>query len=155
VGSLLEIIIETVSWIIGILLLLFLVPKEKTRLAFLSILVMQAITWPLGFITVELRLLSYPVRFFDYATTSSFTFEYFLFPIVSALFTIYYPKKPSFLRILIYTSAIVSSITLGEVILEKYTDTIEYLHWEWYWSWISMFIVLHIAKKLTNQLTTV
>jgi hypothetical protein len=151
-NTLLETTIEIVSWIVGILLFYFGVSKSKRRLAVVSILVMHAFTWPLGFIVAELKLISYPVRFFDYASNSSFTFEYFLFPVISALFNIHYPKERSFLKVFTYTSLIVSFLTIGEVVLEAYTDNIEYLNWGWYWSWLSMFGFLHIANRITNGL---
>ncbi|MDF0727108.1 hypothetical protein PY093_10315 [Cytobacillus sp. S13-E01] len=147
----LETIIEILAWIVGIMLL-FCVPKSKRREAFISILVMQVFTWPLGFIVTELKLVSYPIRFFEYATSSSFTFEYFIFPVISALFNIYYPKERSFLQVLTYTSVIVSLLTIGEVILELYTDNIQYLNWDWYWSWLSMFVLLHLSNRTYNRL---
>lgn len=151
----LEKIIEVLSWVIGILLFYFLVPKPKRRKAFISLLVMQMFTWPLGFIVAELKLISYPARFFEYATSASFTFEYFVFPVISALFNLYYPNKPSILRALTYTSIIVSLLTISEVVLEKYTDNIEYLQWDWYWSWISMFVLLHISYRISTRLSLV
>jgi len=141
---LIEIIILLSSWIIGILLFCFLVPVSKLRLAIIGFLIMQTITWPLGFLVSEFNLISYPVRLFDDAARTSFTFEYFAFPIVSALYNLYHPRK-SKLRGLLFTSIIVSLLTGIEVILERYTDTIEYINWRWYWSSISMFITLYIS----------
>jgi hypothetical protein len=149
---LIERIVELSSLLIGILLFYFFVPKSKYRKAFLSLFIMQSFTWPLGFLIVELKLISYPIRFFEFATTASFTFEYFLFPVVSALFNINYPKRSSFLKVLTYTSVIVSILTINEVLLEVYTDNIEYLNWDWYWSWVSMFTLLHISYRVFNRL---
>jgi hypothetical protein len=149
---LLETIIELLSWFIGIMLLYFCVPKSKNRQALLGMLVMQMFTWPFGFLVAEFELISYPSRFFADATTASFTFEYFLFPVISALFNIYYPKKGSFLKVFTYTSVIVSLLTTGEFILEVYTDNIEYLQWDWYWSWITMFMLLHISYRVFNRI---
>lgn len=148
----LEKTIEIVSWLIAILLFYFLIPKSKRFEAVLSIFVMQMFTWPLGFIVAELKLISYPSRFFEYATTASFTFEYFVFPVVSALFNQYYPKNSSYIKVFLYTSVIVSLITIGEFILEIYTDNINYINWDWYWSWLSMFVLLHIAYQFFTRL---
>lgn len=148
----LETTIEIVAWLIAIILFYLLIPKSKKREALLSIFVMQMFTWPLGFIVADLKLISYPVRFFEYATTASFTFEYFVFPVVSALFNQYYPKNSSYIKVFIYTSVIVSIITIGEFILEAYTDNIHYIHWDWYWSWLSMFVLLHIANIIFTRL---
>ena len=147
----LEMIIEALSWVIAFLLFYFLIPKLKKREAFISILVMQLFTWPLGFIVAELKLISYPSRFFEYATTSSFTFEFLVFPVISALFNQYYPKRPTLLKVLTYSGLIVSVLTIAEVILELYTDNIEYIQWKWYWSWITMFILLYISNRVWNR----
>jgi hypothetical protein len=151
---LLETIIEALSWFIGIMLFYFCVPKSKKRQAFVGILVMQMFTWPLGFLVAEFELISYPSRFFDNATTASFTFEYFLFPVIGAIFNIYYPRERSLLKVFTYTSVIVSLLTTGEVILEVYTDNIEYLQWDWYWSWITMFVLLHVSYRVFNKFMT-
>ncbi|GAA3325753.1 hypothetical protein GCM10020331_058910 [Ectobacillus funiculus] len=82
--------IEIASWMIAIALLYFYVPKRKYREAHVSFLFMQVVTWFLGVITVELKLLEYPVRFFSYTTRTSFTFEYFVFPVVSVMFNLYF-----------------------------------------------------------------
>ncbi|WP_077618167.1 CBO0543 family protein [Bacillus sinesaloumensis] len=139
-----DITILIVSWIIAIVLFYFLVAASKLREAILGFLSMQVLTWPLGYLVVELNLIRYPVRVFETATQSSFTYEFFVFPIVSALYNLYYPRDSKVAGFL-YTGIIVSVLTGAEVILEKFTDTIEYINWEWYYSWISMFIVLYIS----------
>ncbi|MBO1515068.1 CBO0543 family protein [Metabacillus bambusae] len=140
-----ELIIETLSWIIAILLFYFYGLRTKYREAILSFLFMQFITWPLGFVVAEMKLISYPVRFFEYASRSSFTFEYFIFPVVAALYTVYYPKNSSKIKKVFYSFLIVSVLTAAEFILERYTDNIEYLKWDWYWSWLTMLVTLQIA----------
>ncbi|MBM4761787.1 CBO0543 family protein [Bacillus sp. B15-48] len=143
-----ETYIEYLSWAIGMFLFFCFVPKSKIQQAIIGILVMQLLTWPLGLIVVELNLITYPVRFFDDATKASFTFEYFIFPIVSGLFNIHYPKNQSVWKVFIYTSVIVSLLTIGEVLLEIFTNNIEYVNWHWYWSWLSMFAVLHLSYRI-------
>lgn len=139
-----ENIILLSSWIIASFLFYFLVPISKFRVALLAFLIMQAVTWPLGCIVSEMKLISYPIRLFEYAERTSFTFEYFIFPIISAIYNLYYPRNSYFSGV-IYTSIIVSVLTGAEVILERYTDTIEYLNWKWYWTWTSMFLTLYIS----------
>lgn len=143
----LEIIILSLSWIIAIILFIIFVPKSKIRLALIGILVMQMLTWPLGMIAAEFDLIHYPIRFFPEATEVSFTFEYFVFPIVSTLFNLHYPNG-SLWKGLAFTSVIVTAITIAEVILEKYTNTIVYLEWHWTWSWLSMFVILHLSYAI-------
>lgn len=145
-----ETIIEISTWIIAIMLFYFFGIRANSREALLGFLFMQVITWPIGFLVTELKLISYPVRFLEYSSKSSFTFEYLAFPVVAGLYTVYYPKYSSKLKKIIYSLIIVSLLTGVEVILEKYTDNIEYLKWSWQLSWITMFVSLHITYGLSK-----
>jgi len=137
--------IETAVWIIGIFLLYFCVPRRKYREAQVSFLFMQALTWVSGILVSEFRLITYPVRFFDYASRTSFTFEYFAFPVLSVLFNLYFPKNASRKTKGIYILSFPSIMTIIEVLLEKYTDTIGYINWNWFFSWVTIFIALYIS----------
>lgn len=107
-----ETVIEASSWVIMILLLCIYVPKEKIRHAQIAFLAQQVITWAFGFAVVEMRLIEYPVRFFEYATRTSFTFEYFVYPSISVLFVLYYPNGKRLLRRLVYSATYCSVITI-------------------------------------------
>jgi hypothetical protein len=81
------------GWLIATILLILFVPKNKIREAHVSFLFMQALTWVLGLLVVQLKLIQYPIRSFSNATKISFDFEYFIYPAFSALFNLYYPEK--------------------------------------------------------------
>lgn len=140
-------IVETVSWIIAIILLYLGVSKNKYREAFVSFLFMQALTWFFGGVVVQLKLIQYPVRFFPHAFQSSFTFEYFVFPAVSVLFNLYFPKNGTKVKKLVYFLAFPTILTCAEVVLEIYTDCIEYVKWHWFFSWITMLVALYVSYK--------
>lgn len=142
--------IETTSWIIAIILFYFFGLRLKSCEAILSFLFMQAITWPLGFVVAEMKLIAYPVRFFEYASRSSFTFEFFVFPVVAALYSVHYPTNSTKFIKVAYSCLVVSVITIVEVILESYTDTIEYLQWSWYWSWFAMLASLQLSYRCSS-----
>jgi len=142
-----ERVIEGLSWLIMILLLYIYVPKEKIREAQIAFLAQQAITWAFGFAVVEMRLLEYPVRFFEYASRTSFTFEYFVYPSISVLFVLYHPNGKGILKQLGYNAKYCSVITGIEVILERYTDLISYHHWNWLYTWIGVFITLYLCNR--------
>lgn len=140
-----EHIIEIVSCIIALGLLFFGVPKSKIREVSLSLFFMQSLTWLLGGITVELRLISYPIRYFSYAFRTNFTFEFIVFPIVSVLFNLYFPRNGSFLKKLLYSMTFPTVLIMGELLIKNYTDCIEYHHWNWFYSWSSMWGSLLLA----------
>ncbi len=113
------------------------IPKGKWREASIAFLFQQCITWFLGLIPVQLHLLEYPVREFPTVNGTSFLFEFLAYPVISIFFCIYYPQTSSKRKKFLYASGFSTAITISEVIFEKYTDLITYIHWGWYVSWLS------------------
>jgi hypothetical protein len=126
--------------------ILFYLPKKKIRLAVVAFLFQQMITFLIGLVVVELGLLEYPVRLFASINRTSFTFEYYAFPVVCAAFNVWYPNHRSILIQSGYYAGFSSVLTIAEVMIDKYTDLITYVHWEWYISLISIFFALLIAR---------
>ncbi|NMC57343.1 MAG: hypothetical protein GYA50_09005, partial [Eubacteriaceae bacterium] len=104
-------------------------------------------TWILGLTVVQLGLIEYPVRFFPYATRTSFTFEYFVYPSICVIFNLYYPNGKSRFRQFMHYFYFCTAITIIEVLIEKYTDIIKYLHWTWHVTWITLFITFFLSRK--------
>jgi len=96
---------------------------------------------------VQLKLIEYPVRLFPYATKSSFSFEYFVYPSLCALFNVHYPEKKSTLRQFMYYFYYCTSITLVEVFVEKHTNILKYIHWTWYITYVTLFITFYMTRK--------
>jgi len=138
-------IIEALVWIISFLLLFLFVPKHKIRDAWISFLFMQLPSWILGLAAVQFRLISYPSRFFAHAVQTSFTFEFLAFPVISVLFNIYYPTQMRLVWRLLYALAFPSVIVTIEILILRYTDLIEYIHWNGYLSWISLLLTLFLS----------
>ncbi|MCP3738087.1 CBO0543 family protein [Rossellomorea sp. BNER] len=107
----------------------------------------------LGVIVVEEHLIRYPVNLFKHFQ-SSVLFEFLLFPVLC----IYYYQATYhsgfwgiILKALVYSSV----LSILEFFLEKYTDLIDYLHWEWYFTLVSVFLFMIIVRSimgLTNYL---
>lgn len=126
--------------------IIFFIPKNKRRLAIVAFLFKQMITFLIGLVVVELGLLEYPVRLFASINRTSFTFEYYAFPVACAAFNVWYPKDRSTLMQMGYYVGFTSVLTIGEVIIEKYTDLIKYIHWDWYISWITIGLSFFISR---------
>ena len=142
-----ETIIECSSWLVmGVALVIF-VSKERIRDAHVIFLFHQVVTWACGIVVVEMKWLDYPIRFFAYASRTSFTFEYFICPALAVLFTLYYPKTHAFIYRLAYAIIFVTILTIAEVIIERYTDLIDYHQWKWYWTWISILTTFYLTRK--------
>lgn len=140
-------IIIIFGWLITSTLLLIFTPKEKIRHALLIFFFKQFMTWILGLSVSELKLIEYPVRSFSYATRSSFDFEYFIYPAFCVLFNLHYPKGKNFFDKFMYYAYFCSVISAIEFIIERYTNIIKYINWEWYITWITLFATFYISRK--------
>ncbi|MED3563499.1 CBO0543 family protein [Bacillus xiapuensis] len=121
------------------------IPKDKLREASIIFLFQQCVTWFAGILAVGFNLLEYPVRELAKVNGTSFLYEFFLYPVVTIFFCLFYPKTNSIWRKLIYISAFTTGLTLPEVIMEKYTNLIMYINWKWYYTWASVYATLFLA----------
>ncbi|WP_042461980.1 CBO0543 family protein [Neobacillus dielmonensis] len=126
--------------------LLFFIPKNKVRLAIVAFLFKQIITFLIGLVVVELGMITYPVRLFASINRTSFTYEHYAFPVACAIFNVWYPYKRGTFVQLGYYIGFSSVLTIAEVIIEKYTDLIKYIHWEWYLSWITICLSFFLSR---------
>lgn len=132
---------------ITLLSVIFLVPKNKVKDAWVIFSFKQFITWITGLYVVEKGLLEYPVKlFFEKASNTSFAFEFIVYPILCIYFNLYYPIKGSSISKTGYYALFCSAITLFEVALEKYTMLITYTGWTWYWTWITLFVTFYLSR---------
>jgi hypothetical protein len=128
-------------------ILLFFIPKSKIRLAVVAFLFKQIITFLIGLVVVEYGLIKYPVRLFPTINRTSFTYEYYVFPITCAMFNVWYPNNRSTLFQVGYYVLFSSVLTITEVFIEKYTNLIKYIHWEWYITWITLCLTFYMTRK--------
>jgi hypothetical protein len=132
-------------WVITIGLI-FIIPRDKKRLAIVAFLFKQFITWFTGLVVVEYKLLSYPIRLFAEVNRASFTYEYFVYPLICGIFNVFYPNDRSKLYKFGYYFAYCTVLTIPEIFIEKYTNLIVYLQWSWYWTWITLFITFMMSR---------
>jgi hypothetical protein len=142
-----EKIIEISSWIIVSLVLIKFIPKNKLREAHVAFLFKQVLTWLVGLLVVENGNIKYPFRtFFKKSMKSSFTFEYFVYPALDALFNTYYPEKRNNIIKVLYYLFHTSFIVFLEIIALKYTKLIRYEKWNWYWSFITIWLCYYVSR---------
>ncbi|MCM3569481.1 CBO0543 family protein [Neobacillus mesonae] len=132
-------------WIITVCMV-FIIPKEKRRIALAAFLFKQGVTWLSGLAVVEYHLISYPVRLFSDINRSSFTFEFFVYPVVCGVFNSYYPKSRGNLFKFLYFCIYCTILTVIEIPIEKYTKIINYINWAWYWTWITLFLTFLLTR---------
>jgi len=138
--------ILTLAWIISIACFYLFIPRDKRRNAHVVFLFMQVITWLIGLEVVTLGLIEYPIRFFSNATKTSFTFEFLVYPIISAFFNVYYPENKGNSTKFKYYIIICSLITGLELLFESNTQVIKYINWTGYYTWITVFVSLYISR---------
>ncbi|MGO4276587.1 CBO0543 family protein, partial [Paenibacillus sp. TAF58] len=126
------------AWIVTAVLLLIFIKRNDLIKAQVSFLFMQIPDWLFGAWVVKKGFIEYPVGLLKMVYKSSFTFEFFVFPAVSAIFNVHFPKDKSWFVKTIYTLSFPTVITIIEVNLVKYTQLINYLNWTWYWSFITI-----------------
>jgi hypothetical protein len=142
-----EVIILVFSWILTIAMLIVFIPKNKLREAQVIYLFKQFITWLFGLTVVQFRLIEYPVREFSYANRASFSFEFFIYPAICAVFNLHYPEGKSKTGQFMHYFYFCTAMTVFEFLCEKYTDVINYLHWNWFLTWITLFITFYISRQ--------
>lgn len=125
-------------WVLTTALLLIFIPKNKVRHGVLAFLYKQVITWLFGLLVVEKGLIKYPVRIFKKANKTSFSFEYYFYPALCAIFNIHYPENRKKLIKVLYYIFHAGVLTTIEVLLERNTKLIKYIKWKWYWSFITV-----------------
>lgn len=133
-------------WAMSILILFF-IPRDKRRLALIAFLFKQAITYLLGLVSVEYGFLEYPVRELASVNRTSFTYEYMAYPAICAVFNAFYPAKASRLGKILYYAAFCTGMTIPEVLLERYTELVRYLHWHWWTTWLSLLVTFFATRS--------
>jgi hypothetical protein len=142
-----ERIIIGIVWLICFVSIWF-IPKAKYRNASVIFLITQLFAWILGILAVELGLIEYPVRELEKANATFFSFEYFVLPFMCIFFNLYYPQKKSLWSKLAFYLMILAPFTFIETLVEKHTRLLHYIHWEWYYTFFSMWLVFYLVRAI-------
>lgn len=134
-------------WIATTISLFVLIPKAKVGLALVAFLFAQALTWPMGLFTVDMGWIQYPIRFFENANYASFTFDYFFLPVMCVYFNIYFPEGKGLLRRTAHYTIFCTAMALLELLFLHHTNLIRYIHWNAYWTWITLWVNFYITRK--------
>jgi hypothetical protein len=128
----------------------FYIPKEKYRLALISFLVFQVITWAGSIILIQIGLIEYPVREFTRATRGSFVLLFVFLPMIYSWFILIYPNKaPLMMRILHYF--IFTSISVWFMyFICVYTGLQKFLKYTMLFNVIALYIRLLIYFKICH-----
>ncbi|GFZ81249.1 hypothetical protein GCM10008018_28610 [Paenibacillus marchantiophytorum] len=135
------------AWVICMTLMPILVPKNRIRQAVLLFLSTQLITWVLSVMFVEWGFYENPIREFPAASGSNFTNNYLLFPFISTMFSLYYPNSKSSVLKWLFQARFVIAIGTYCALISKYSNLLEYRHFNVYFHMLVIWAVLNITRK--------
>lgn len=137
-------------WLFGLIGFFLFIPRKDLRKGSLAFLMFQAIIWLCDMPSFQFGLLSAPVRLFPKATDLTITINYLFYPV---LFSIFYVNRRQMVTLwskLIYFFIWTSVITLFDIILERYTDLLEYGLLTWYGMWIYINFLFYVSQVCCN-----
>ncbi len=145
-----EIILLIIFYILGTILFLVSLKKAPRKDWLLIYFITAYFAVFLGNLLVDYHLLKYPVTIFKHLK-GSVLFEFLLFPVICVYY--YQTTYHSHISGVILQAVVYSGgLTLVEFFLEKYTNLIKYLQWEWYFTWISVFIFMIVVRSIMGLL---
>ncbi|RIX52210.1 hypothetical protein D3P08_14220 [Paenibacillus nanensis] len=133
-------------WLLALLLLILTTQRNQIREAFVIFSFKQMLTWLFGLLVAQHKLIEYPVREFPYASRSSFSFEYFIYPAICVVFNLKFPENKGILQKTLWYLFFPTWMTILEVLLEKYTNLIHYITWHWYWTWVTLLMTFFVSR---------
>ncbi|MFT4416183.1 CBO0543 family protein [Fredinandcohnia humi] len=143
-------VILVAMWLLGFIGLFLIIPRKNRRKGFLAFLMFQAIIWLCDMPAFTYGLLTAPVRELPKATDLPLTIDYFFYPV---LFSIYYVNKRikgSLWYRFTYFFIWITVITLFDIVLERYTDLLEYGILTWYGMWIYIGFLFYVSQVSCN-----
>ncbi|WP_396265821.1 CBO0543 family protein [Halobacillus shinanisalinarum] len=135
-----EIIILWFLHILGVVVFIFSLRKPPRKDWLIMFFISAYLAIILGVLVVEGHLITYPVSLYKHFQ-SSVLFEFLLFPVLCT----YYYQTSYFTGVfgMVWQAGVYSGVlTIVEFCLERYTELIKYLQWDWYYTFISVFLFM-------------
>lgn len=147
---LIERLILIAMWLFGFVGFILFIPRKDWRKGFLAFLMFQGIIWLCGMPAFQFGLLTAPMREFPKATDLPLTIDYFFYPVLFSIFYINKKVKSSLGYRFAYFIVWISIITLFDIILERYTDLLEYEWITYYGMWIYIGFLFYVSEVCCN-----
>ncbi len=147
---LMEYLILVAMWLFGFVGFILFIPHKERRKGFLAFFMFQAIIWLCDMPSFQFGLLSAPVRLLPKATDIPLTINYFFYPVLFSIFYVNKRVKGSLWFRITYFFVWVSVITLFDVVIERYTDLLEYGLLSWWGMWIYIWFLFYVSQFCCN-----
>ncbi|MFE8694923.1 CBO0543 family protein [Cytobacillus sp. FJAT-53684] len=145
-----EHLILIAMWLFGFIGLILFIPRKDRRKGLLAFLMFQAIVWLCDMPSFRYGLLSAPVRLMPNATELPLTINYFFYPVLFSIFYVNKRVKDSLWSKIIYFFVWVSVITLYDIVIERYTDLLEYGSLTWWGMWVYIVFLFYVSQVCCN-----
>ncbi|MFJ8266581.1 CBO0543 family protein [Peribacillus asahii] len=147
---LMERLILVAMWLFGFVGLILFIPRKNRRKGLFAFMMFQAIIWLCDMPAFKYGLLSAPVREFPKATDLALTINYFFYPALFSIFYVHKKVKGSLWSSFTYFFVWISIITLFDIVIERYTDLLEYGLLTWYGMWIYIGFLFYVSRVCCN-----
>ncbi|NWQ41830.1 hypothetical protein MLOOGBEN_14110 [Bacillus sp. EB106-08-02-XG196] len=147
---LMEHLILVAMWIFGFVGLTLFVPRKDRRKGFLAFLMFQAIVWLCDMPAFKFDLLRAPIRELPRATDLPLTIDYFFYPVLFSIFYVHRRVNGRLGSRITYFFVWVSASALLDIVIERYTDLLEYEWLKWYGMWIYMGFLFYVSQVCCN-----
>jgi len=131
-------------WIIGTLVFIAFVWRKDLRKGILTMMIFQTFIWLFNMFLYQYGFESAPVRELPKAHEFPLTIDYFFHPLLFSLFYLYKRLK------IVYLLVWVTVATAFDVIIEKYTDLLQFGKMTWYLDWLYLVGIYVIALICCN-----
>jgi len=137
-------------WLLGFVGFILLIKRKDRRKGFLALMVFQSIVWLCDMPAFTYGLLSAPVREFPKATDLPLTINYFFYPVLFSIFYVHKRVTRSLWSQFIYFFVWITMITFFDIVIERYTNLLEYGILTWYGMWIYIGFLFCVSLVCCN-----
>ncbi|MFP7298963.1 CBO0543 family protein [Neobacillus niacini] len=145
-----EHMILVAMWLFGIIGFFLFVPRKDWRKGFLAFLMFQAIIWLCDMPAFKYDLLRAPFRELPKAADLPLTIDYFFYPVLFAIYYVHRKIGASLIVRFTYYFVWVTAAALFDIVLERYTDLLEYEILKWYGMWIYIGFLFYVSQVCCN-----
>ncbi|MFS0864864.1 CBO0543 family protein [Fredinandcohnia sp. 179-A 10B2 NHS] len=131
-------------WILGIIGFILLILRKEPRKGILSLMMFQSIIWLFNMFVFKYGLISAPVRELPKAHDFPLTLDYFFHPLLFSIFYIY--KRGIVIPFLVWVSA----ATTLDIVLEQYTDLLEFGKMTWFGLYMYFAFIYFVSLLFCN-----
>jgi len=145
-----EHLILLLMWLFGFVGFILFVPKKDRRKGILAFMMFQAIIWLCDMPAFKYDLLRAPVRELPKASDLPLTIDYFFYPVLFSIFYVHRRVEGSLGSRITYFLVWVSAASLLDIVIERYTDLLEYKFLKWYGMWMYIGFLFYISQVCCN-----